>query len=377
MRGQGSVFRRGRVWWIQFCHAGSVHRESARTSSKTDAVRALRGKLEALASGRAVPDSRQTVGDAIASYVEHLTMRRGDGAASSAKTKLREPLEALGCVRLAELSAELIDRYLARRLREVGPATVNRETAYLRAALRLAGKRGKLARVPGFTRLTEPPPRQGVWSSRDDFERFAAHLPDDGLRALAFAAYFLGWRRQELYGLRWEWVDLTAEPFPEIRLPRTKNAEPRTVPLVGELRELFEHRREARKLEREDGTVELAEYVFHRGDGKPIRSPHRAWDRALREAGLSRRTLHDFRRTAARNLVGAGVPEHIAMQITGHKTPSIFRRYAIVDQADKAEALRKALAHGQAVDADSNVRPMRRKQAARTSTVLTQPPKES
>jgi hypothetical protein len=43
------------------------------------------------------------------------------------------------------------------------------------------------------------------------------------------------------------------------------------------------------------------------------------------------RILHDFRRTAVRNLERAGVPRSAAMVMVGHKTESIDRRYAIVD----------------------------------------------
>jgi integrase len=67
----------------------------------------------------------------------------------------------------------------------------------------------------------------------------------------------------------------------------------------------------------------------------------RAWLTACKGAGLSGRIPHDFRRTAVRNLERAGVPRSTAMKMVGHKTESIYRRYAIVDEAMLKEGAAK------------------------------------
>ena len=76
-------------------------------------------------------------------------------------------------------------------------------------------------------------------------------------------------------------------------------------------------------------------------NGKAIPSFRKAWQRACTDAGCPGRILHDFRRTAVRNLVRAGVPDTIAMKLTGHKTRAVFDRYDITSEEDLAEASRK------------------------------------
>lgn len=84
----------------------------------------------------------------------------------------------------------------------------------------------------------------------------------------------------------------------------------------------------------------ICTWVFNRG-GKPTKEFRRSWKTTCREAGIPGRIPHDFRRTAVRNLVRAGIPERVAMMMTGHKTRSVFERYNIVSPDDLDQAAKR------------------------------------
>jgi integrase len=109
------------------------------------------------------------------------------------------------------------------------------------------------------------------------------------------------------------------------------------VKLTGELLELVERRAEARRLD-----VPL---VFHRGDGTPLGDFRKAWIAAAMAAGHPGLLFHDLRRSAVRNMVRAGVPERIAMTVSGHRTRSVFDRYDITSDADLAAAAERTAAY--------------------------------
>jgi hypothetical protein len=65
------------------------------------------------------------------------------------------------------------------------------------------------------------------------------------------------------------------------------------------------------------------------------------WEQLVTAAGMPELLLHDFRRSAVRNMVRRGVPEGVAMRISGHQTRSVFERYNIISAADLETAARK------------------------------------
>lgn len=143
------------------------------------------------------------------------------------------------------------------------------------------------------------------------------------------------WRKSRGLGLTWHEVDWEGQA---IRLSgrRPRSGEPRVLPfaLVPALRALLEARWQARH-----GVL-----VFHQGDGRPIGSFRRAWASVCKRAGVDGVLVGDLRRSAARDLVSAGVPQQVVMMRCGWETNAMFGRYAIVDEKALAEAVARRFA---------------------------------
>jgi integrase len=329
--------RRASTWTLRYYNplTGRRVEESTGTNDRRQAAALLRKRLVEIDEGRAPIASRTTLADlerfVVTDYEQH---RRH--TTDLVRAYFRRLAAFFGArTRAVEIDEGRIAEYRTRRLSEgAAPATVNREMALLRRAFRLAYRARRVPRVPHFEQLREDNVRKGFFE-RPDFEAVVGRLPAE-LRELARVLYITGWRRDEVLTRQWgRHVDLGAG-WMRLEPGETKNGRGRQVPIVGELREALEAQRAyTTDVERTAGAI--VPWVFHR-QGRPVRDFRDAWLRACREAGVGPRLVHDFRRTAARNLIRAGVSQSVAMAMLGHETDSVFRRYAIVDEGMLGEA---------------------------------------
>ena len=108
--------------------------------------------------------------------------------------------------------------------------------------------------------------------------------------------------------------------------------------MTQELRQILEEQKAKNEEMKQSGV--FCPWIFPY-QGKPFKSFKTTWKRACVKAGIPWAIPHDFRRTAVRNLVRAGISERVAMQMTGHKTRSVFDRYHVVSEGDLQEAKTK------------------------------------
>lgn len=247
-------------------------------------------------------------------------------------------------VRLASIGPADATAYVAKRqAAEASNGTINRELAVLNRMLRLAYENGKLLRLPVIRKLKEAAPREGFFE-REAFLAVRRKLSED-LQVAVTIAYTYGWRMQsEVLSLDRRQLDLNAGTL-RLDPGTTKNDEGRIVYLTPEVKALLAAQLErVEALQKRLGRIVPYLFPFLRGRrraGQQRTDFRKAWATARTAAGMPGMLRHDFRRTAVRNMVNAGVPERVAMKVTGHRTRAVFDRYHIVSPGDLQEAARK------------------------------------
>jgi hypothetical protein len=339
------------VYWLQYFRAGKRIRESSETTDERLALRLLKQRQGELAAGRPTgPDINKTM------FEDMVVMVTNDYRANKFRSinRLGDAIEHLreffGDYKAIEITSDRVTAYVTyRQGRGAANATVNIELAALSKMFTLAIIAGKAATKPHISKLATNNARKGFFE-REQLETVLPHLPSY-LKPVVISAYITGWRlHDEILTRQRHHVDLKAN-WLRLEPGESKNNDGRNFPLTPELAEVLRQQVEyTEALQRAEGKI--IPWLFHR-DGKPIKNFRKAWLTALVKAGLGteirdtkgrlikktgNRIPHDFRRTAVRNLERAGVSRSDAMNMVGHKTEAIYRRYAISDEKSLKEA---------------------------------------
>ncbi|MBI1875504.1 MAG: site-specific integrase [Acidobacteria bacterium] len=370
--------KRSRFLWIKYHQNGRVVRESTGTTNETVARRMLRVREGDVERGVPIDPKvgRITFDEAATDLLNDYKIndRRTTVDAKRRIEKYLKPFfknRRMSSITASDVRAYVAERrtngYVVKRVRHPGgpdgrgevreerrpvsAGEINRELTVLKRMFSLTVQSGKLHHKPYIPLLREDNVRTGFFEA-DQYHAVLKRLPES-MRPVVMFAYVTGWRiNSEVLPLEWRRVDLSAG---EVRLDRgtTKNGEGRVLYLTPELQRLLEQQRElADRVQREKGMI-VPFAFFHcsrRKDGELRHLSgqrisqdgfYHAWRRAREAAGHPGRIPHDFRRTAIRNMVRAGIPERVAMALSGHKTRSVFERYNVVSDGDLREAARR------------------------------------
>jgi integrase len=359
----GSIYKRGNIYWIKYHRNGKPYRESSESKKESDAKRLLKkregeishGKLPGIYFEKVKFD--ELAEDFLTDY--RINKRKSLKRAENSVGHLKRVFEG---IRVVDITTPRINAYVEDRMKwtcndcgekfepmDLCPhcesedikqgasnATINRELSALKRMLNLGAEQTppKVDRVPHISMLQENNTRKGFFE-HPDFLALRDALPSH-LKVFVTFAYKTGWRVSEIANLTWDQVNL-AQSIVRIETGETKNDEARTVYLDNELKSVF--RQQWRKGVKRKPQLP---YVFLNAAGTDrIKRFDKAWRSACKHSQNGLRLFHDLRRTAVRNMVRSGIPERVAMMISGHKTRSVFDRYNIVSEQDLKLAAQK------------------------------------
>jgi len=328
--GRGRVYRRGTVWWIDYYVSGRRKRERTDAENKTEARDILNQRLVDVRA-RPVASKEPTFADAEAALKNDYARK---GNRSDPEKRLRHLRPTFAGLDLHDITTARVHAYAGYRVKHEGaaPATVNRELACLRRMFNVMRELGQVQAVPHFPMHAENNVRTG-FVTEDELQAVLGHLRP-AVRPVVEFAYVTGWRKSECLSRDWQHV---TERSVRLEPGETKNEDGREFPMIPRLAAVIEYQRQRMK-------GRIGGPLFFWSPGRRIKSFKESWQSAVDRAGMPGLLFHDLRRSAVRNLVLAGIDEHTAMKLTGHRTRAVFERYDIIDsarlheQASKLEA---------------------------------------
>jgi integrase len=331
----GSVFKRGRIFYVQYYRHGKCFQESSHSENERDARRLLKQRLAEAASPKFVGPSEQRFmySDMEKGLVDDWRIKQNP-ALKSLPYWLRHLKRHFGNDRAIDITVRRINAFIdAMRAAGKSNATINRSLTALKRMFTIAIRSKQLREAPYIQLLDETAAIRKGFLEPADFARVRDALPDYLKDPVDFL-YRSAWRKGEMRSLEWRDVNMEDREI-RLRAENSKNGHERLLMLEGELFDIIARAYDARRPD--------CRFVFHYGGGRPIGDFRKAWKKAVREAALDPEKLvvHDLRRSGVRNAIRGGTPEHIVMAQSGHRTHSMLMRYNIVSPDDLRAAARR------------------------------------
>lgn len=345
-RGMGRLYQRGNpgVWWYEIGVGGRKLRMSTgirggkpgKPPREAELFRAAK-LIEIGRTGTALTSAtfEEVTAGLITRYVAE-----NRPALTQAKRAVSYLSKSFAGFKVREMTTDRLLAYCVKRrdVDKAAVATVNQEMGMWHRALVLALESGRIESFKRVPRLPGANVRQGSIDAAP-LAAILAALPVPHAQVVRFLR-LTGWRCNEALNLernRVDWTNL------EIRLDTSKTGAPRLLPFAGyrELETLLWEQEQMAVSMQTNGRI--LPWVFFHEDGRPINygSLQWEWNKARLKAGHPKAIIHDLRRTLVRAMERAGVSRSAGMRITGHKSESCYRRYAVVERQDVTEAIKK------------------------------------
>lgn len=234
----------------------------------------------------------------------------------------------------SNLTSDMLNKYVEKRLNDgAEPATINRELALLKRAFSLGMQSTppKVRFMPHFPHLKENNIRTGFVTDAQA-EKIGTECAKIGLWmwALFWTLFEFGFRVGEALNLKVSQIDLVNRSI-DLNPGETKSGKGRTAIMTSRVFELIKACVMGKQPQ---------DRVFMRGS-KSVRDFRESWVKVTSTAGVPGLKVHDLRRSAIRRMLQRGISQTTAMAISGHRTESVFRRYAIVAEQDLRGAAAK------------------------------------
>ncbi len=242
---------------------------------------------------------------------------------------------------LDEIGRTGVERFIARRAAEgASAATRNRDASVLSAMFKCAVGLNQARENPvlGVERVREEKREIPFLDLGAQDRLIAACSPP--LRPLVHVVLRTGLRESEALSLTWGCVDFRRRV---IRVPKTKNKEPREVPLPEDAEAALRELHASRGPDPLDPSVR-PDRVFAHLPSRWVGNLQRMWKRATAAAGLGVEfTFHDLRRVALSTMMAHGLPLTALLRVSGHKSLTAAARYLDFAPGAAAETARAVL----------------------------------